>query len=279
MYALGYQQQQDVPRFERLFSSLLDPLNWVTLRLDGCRYYWLKLVSCWFASNWRHPDSLEFSCLVDTEQVRFGSWVGWQRVYYLSSSLHLTCCLSFRHPVHLSSALWHSQWDERVCIHDVLLRFGRRKTVLVISRSCAAHFLGVEDQYCCICLCLLIRSLLPMSGELYHLWYWSNQERRCLSVRGIAEVIETSSSWNLSLTLSGCDWLKQSSGRMHIFVIEHFTSGLAESELDLDLRYMQNVLTDYDSQYLQTSESDWCHLVTTGQFAKFKMAAKMLINY
>ena len=30
----------------------------------------------------------------------------------------------------------------------------------------------------------------------------------------------------------------------------------AESELDLDLRYIQNVLTDYDSQYLQTSESD-----------------------
>ena len=53
----------------------------------------------------------------------------------------------------------------------------------------------------------------------------------------------------------------------------------AESGLDLDLGYIQNVLTDYDSKYLQTSESDWCHLVTIGQFAKFKMAAKMVVNY
>ena len=30
----------------------------------------------------------------------------------------------------------------------------------------------------------------------------------------------------------------------------------AESELDLDLGYIQNVLTDYDSKYLQTSVSD-----------------------
>ena len=29
---------------------------------------------------------------------------------------------------------------ERGCIHDVLLRVGRRKTVLVISCSCSAHF-------------------------------------------------------------------------------------------------------------------------------------------
>ena len=34
------------------------------------------------------------------------------------------------------------------------------------------------------------------------------------------------------------------------------TGSPAESELDLDLQYIQNVLTDYDSQYLQTSESD-----------------------
>ena len=51
------------------------------------------------------------------------------------------------------------------------------------------------------------------------------------------------------------------------------------SELDLDLRYIRNVLTDYDSQYLQTSESDWCYVGTIGQFAKFKMAAKMIVNY
>ena len=30
----------------------------------------------------------------------------------------------------------------------------------------------------------------------------------------------------------------------------------AESGPDLDLGYIQNVLTDYDSKYLQTSESD-----------------------
>ena len=52
----------------------------------------------------------------------------------------------------------------------------------------------------------------------------------------------------------------------------------AESELDRDLRYIQNVLTLYDRRYLQTSESDWCHLITIGQFAKYKMEAKMVVN-
>ena len=56
-----------------------------------------------------------------------------------------------------------------------------------------------------------------------------------------------------------------------ISALSFLASSPVESGLDLELRYIENVLTDYDSQYLQTSESDWCHLVTIGQFAKFKM--------
>ena len=54
---------------------------------------------------------------------------------------------------------------------------------------------------------------------------------------------------------------------------------LAESGLDLDLRYIENVLIDYDRQHLQTSESDGCHLVTFEQLAKFKMASKRVAIY
>ena len=36
----------------------------------------------------------------------------------------------------------------------------------------------------------------------------------------------------------------------------------SDAGLDLDLWYIENILTDYDSQHLQTSESSWCNLVT-----------------
>ena len=53
----------------------------------------------------------------------------------------------------------------------------------------------------------------------------------------------------------------------------------AESGLDLDLRYIENVLIDYDRQYLQTSESGGCHPGTLEQLAEFKMASKRVAIY
>ena len=44
--------------------------------------------------------------------------------------------------------------------------------------------------------------------------------------------------------------------------------------MNLDLGYIENVLTDNDTQYLQTSESDRCHAVTIGQLEESNMASK-----
>ena len=53
----------------------------------------------------------------------------------------------------------------------------------------------------------------------------------------------------------------------------------AESGLDLNFPYIENVLIDYDRQHIQTPEYDECHLVTLEQLAEFKMASKRAAIY
>ena len=92
---------------------------------------------------------------------------------------------------------------ERGCIHDVFLRVGRRKTVLVISNSCSAHFLKRRSP-------LLLHFPTPSDPITPFQVWWSvptlslkSPKRISLSVRGAAEVTESRSSYNLSLTSSG----------------------------------------------------------------------------
>ena len=145
MYALEYQQLKSVLHFERLSSSLLRPLKMVNCTQmvadDTEEGLYLSVLF-----QLRHIQSLGLSCLVIAAQFGLLSWVCWHPVYDQSSSLFHTWSLSLWHCVYLSSALRHSQWDantwnEDASMMDVLLRFGRQKTVLVISRSCSAHFL------------------------------------------------------------------------------------------------------------------------------------------
>ena len=81
---------------------------------------------------------LAFSCLVAAVQAEYADWV-----CLLTTSLWfvqqfaphivfvtLTSCLAFLRTITKSM---RCQYLERGCIHDVLLRVGRRKTVLVIS--------------------------------------------------------------------------------------------------------------------------------------------------
>ena len=56
------------------------------------------------------------------------------------------------------------------------------------------------------------------------------------------------------------------------------TCSPVESELDLDLGYIENVLMDFDSKHLQTQDSGGCHLGTLGQLSEFNMASKMVGN-
>ena len=99
MYVLEYRQLNNVPRFERLSSSLQDPLNWVALHLNGCRHGLWKPVSSCLVSVWRRPISLELSCLVFAIRVGFVAGACLQPVYDLSSNLLNIWSLSLWHPV------------------------------------------------------------------------------------------------------------------------------------------------------------------------------------
>ena len=104
------------------------------------------LVSCCLVSTYRNHDFFAFSCLVDTLQVEYASW-GCRQFLICRAvfSRHVLChfghsapFLSFLRPMTQSlrcQCLVHG------CIQSVLLLFGSRKTVLVISRSCSAQFL------------------------------------------------------------------------------------------------------------------------------------------
>ena len=78
---------------------------------------------------------------------------------------------------------------DRGCIQDVLFRFGSIKTVLVINRSCSAHFLRSRRP--------LLLHLPPPSEPITPSQVWKsvptpalNSPRRIsLSVRGIAEIV------------------------------------------------------------------------------------------
>ena len=74
---------------------------------------------------------------------------------------------------------------ERGCIHVVFLRVGRRKTVLVISNSCSAHFLKRRSP-------LLLHFPTPSDPITPSQVWWAvptkatkSPRMMCLSVRGL----------------------------------------------------------------------------------------------
>ena len=77
---------------------------------------------------------------------------------------------------------------ERGCIQDILFLLGRRKTVLVIRRSCSAHFLRSKRP-------LLLHFPTPSGPITPSQVWWSvptlalkSPRRISLSVRGVAEI-------------------------------------------------------------------------------------------
>ena len=54
----------------------------------------------------------------------------------------------------------------------------------------------------------------------------------------------------------------------------NITNSPTANKLDLDLWYIENVLTDYSREHLQTSKPSWCHLITLRQLAESNMASK-----
>ena len=125
-----------------------------------------KVVFCYLLSTLRHPISLELSGLVVAVQSGWWRRICWQPVYNLSSCLLHTWSLSLWDAVCLSSTLWHNQWDANVWNEDASmiswcsLVDGR---LYWWSEGHADHiFVGVEDNYCCICQFLLIQSSLSL---------------------------------------------------------------------------------------------------------------------
>ena len=47
----------------------------------------------------------------------------------------------------------------------------------------------------------------------------------------------------------------------------------------LDLRYIETILTDFDSSGPLLKEPSWCHLVTLGEIQKIRMAPKMAFGH
>ena len=126
----------------RLSSSLRDHLNGVPLHLIGCSYHWWRLASCYLDSAWRRLFGTFLhcgrcaGCMRRLSLLTTSLWSAKQSAPHIVF-VTLTSCLSFLHTMIYSM---RCQCLERGCIHDVLLQVGRRKTVLVISSSCSAHF-------------------------------------------------------------------------------------------------------------------------------------------
>ena len=192
IFVLEYQQLKNETRFEMLSMSLLDPLNWVAMRLICAN---IIEESC--PSGWRHPISLELSGLVIAAQDRWWRRICWQPVYNLSSCLLYTWSLSLWHAVCLSSVLWHSQWYDNVWNDDssimpwCSLVDGR---LYWWSEGHAEHIdVGAEDHYGCICQFLLIRSIHPKPGSLCQLWHLSHREWWACNL-GVVEITLSRSS-------------------------------------------------------------------------------------
>ena len=97
------------------------------------------LASCCLVSAWRHPISLALSC--QRPSHRLNAQVGFA---FNKPVICPTVCTthSLCHSDILPVLPSHYYTIRCQClIHDVLLTFGRRKTVLVFRNSCSAHFL------------------------------------------------------------------------------------------------------------------------------------------
>ena len=82
---------------------------------------------------------------------------------------------------------------DRGCIQDVLFRFGRLKTVLVISRSCSAHFLRSRRP-------LLLHLPTPSEPITHSQVWWSVPTLALKSPRRISVSARSVVETNLSFT-------------------------------------------------------------------------------
>ena len=145
-----------------LSSSLLDPLNWVAMRPICAN---IIEESCLLLSSFSFETSNVFGAFWPC-----GCCAEWMMTSsMLTTRLFHTWSLSLWNDVCLSSTLWHNQCDANVWSQNASmvswcsLVDGRRYWW---SGGHAEHiFVGVEDNYSCICQLLLFRSILPKANS------------------------------------------------------------------------------------------------------------------
>ena len=124
-----------------------------------------KVVFCYLLSALRHQSLWSFLalwllCRVD-EDIEYAD---------SQSIICLVVCSTHGHDVCLSSTLWHSQWDANVWNENASMISWCSLVdgwLYWWSEGHVEHiFVGVEDNYCCICQFLLIRSIHPKPGSL-----------------------------------------------------------------------------------------------------------------
>ena len=148
------------------------------------------LASCCLVSAWRHPISLALSCLVVAVPTECAGLV----ISPTVSSTHSRCHSDILPVLSVLPLHYKIVKEERGYIHDILLRVGKRNTVLVISSLSSAHFLKRRRS-------LLLPFLTPSIPITLSQVWWSvptlalkSPRKKSLSVRGAAEITESRSS-------------------------------------------------------------------------------------
>ena len=117
---------------------------------------------------------------------------------------------AWRHPISLELSglvvAVQDRWWRRVCWQPI---YKLPSWLYWWSEGHAEHiFVGVEDNYCCICQFLLIRSIHPKLGSLCQFWHLGHREWWAYNL-GVAEITLSRSSKNFALTSSGWSSLSQ----------------------------------------------------------------------
>ena len=146
-----------------------------------------------------------------TYRTRSGRSTTWAIAAEYADNQSIIClvvCSTHGHDVCLSSTLWHSQWDANVWNEDASMISWCSLVDASLywwSEGHAEHiFVGVEDNYCCICQFLLIRSIHPKPGSLCQTLAFKSSRMISLllgccrnnTIHSIIELSLTSSAWS-----------------------------------------------------------------------------------
>ena len=173
-----------------MLSSSLDRLNWVVM----CKYHWRKLsfvifVQLWdIQSLWRFM-ALWLPCRID-DDVEYAH--NQSIICLVVCSTHGHCHNGMRSVFPPHYGIWDAiVWNEDASmISWCSLLDGR---LYWWSEGHVEHiFVGVEDNHCCICQFLLIRSILPKSGSLCQLWHLRSLLLWCCRNNTIHNIVELS---------------------------------------------------------------------------------------